>query len=85
MADFADRASALSEQYLTQALAARAARSAAPAESAIECEECGDEIPEKRRQAVPGCTRCIECQADFDRVSGLIGTQKPTTKNQKPT
>ena len=60
MADFADRASALSEQYLAQALAA---------ESATECEDCGEPIPETRRRAVPGCTRCIECQTDHDRIT----------------
>ena len=36
-------------------------------ESAEECEECGAPIPEKRRQAAPGCTRCIRCQEDFER------------------
>ena len=27
-----------------------------------ECVVCGEEIPERRRQAVPGCTRCVSCQ-----------------------
>lgn len=36
-------------------------------ESAEECEECGATIPEKRRQAAPGYTRCIRCQEDFER------------------
>lgn len=26
------------------------------------CLDCDEEIPEKRRQAMPGCRRCIECQ-----------------------
>jgi phage/conjugal plasmid C-4 type zinc finger TraR family protein len=26
------------------------------------CQDCEDEIPLKRRQAVPGCRRCIDCQ-----------------------
>ena len=30
-------------------------------ESATECEECGAEIPEGRRIAVPGCKLCREC------------------------
>ena len=73
MADFADRASHASEGLLADALARRAReRMSAPAESAHECEECGDEIPEARRQAVPGCTRCIECQNTYDRISGWI-------------
>lgn len=31
-------------------------------ESATECKSCGDDIPEARRQAVPGCRFCVECQ-----------------------
>lgn len=27
------------------------------------CEDCLLAIPEARRLAVPGCTRCVECQA----------------------
>lgn len=30
--------------------------------SATECESCGGEIPEARRQAVPGCQMCVHCQ-----------------------
>lgn len=32
-------------------------------ESAFECDSCGVDIPEARRQAVPGCHRCTDCQA----------------------
>ena len=35
-------------------------------EGVISCIDCGDEIPEKRLKAVPGCLRCIECQKDFE-------------------
>jgi phage/conjugal plasmid C-4 type zinc finger TraR family protein len=30
--------------------------------SAKECVECGEDIPEARRVAVPGCQLCIYCQ-----------------------
>lgn len=30
--------------------------------SATHCCDCGDEIPERRRDAVAGCQRCAECQ-----------------------
>lgn len=30
------------------------------------CIDCGENIPEKRRKAVPGCVRCIGCQKDFE-------------------
>lgn len=26
------------------------------------CQDCDEEIPLKRRQALPGCRRCIDCQ-----------------------
>lgn len=31
----------------------------------IYCIECGDEIPEERRNAMPNCVRCVTCQ-DLD-------------------
>jgi len=34
------------------------------------CEDCDGEIPAARRQAVPGCTRCIRCQEQFERGEG---------------
>ncbi len=30
------------------------------------CEECGEEIPSDRRNAVPGVRRCVDCQAEAD-------------------
>jgi len=36
-------------------------------ESAAACEACGGVIPEERRQAAPGCTRCILCQTRIER------------------
>ncbi|MRN37198.1 conjugal transfer protein TraR [Neisseria sp. N95_16] len=35
--------------------------------SAYECEECGEPIPEARRQAVIGCRCCIECQEEIEQ------------------
>ena len=34
--------------------------------SASECVECGEEIPQKRRDALPGVTTCIACQTGRD-------------------
>jgi phage/conjugal plasmid C-4 type zinc finger TraR family protein len=31
-----------------------------------DCAECGEAIPEARRQAVPGVRLCITCQAELD-------------------
>ena len=30
-------------------------------ESKTHCEECEEPIPEARRQAVKGCTHCVDC------------------------
>lgn len=31
------------------------------------CETCGEDIPEARRVAVPGCTQCITCKEIAER------------------
>lgn len=33
------------------------------------CEECGDEIPEKRLKANPGATLCVSCKSKHEGVS----------------
>ncbi len=38
-----------------------------PKVSAVRCEDCGEKIPEKRRQMSKGCTRCTSCQSDIDK------------------
>ena len=37
-------------------------------ESAEECEECGEPIPQKRREAVPGVQTCVACQVGRDKA-----------------
>ncbi|MBI3712610.1 MAG: TraR/DksA C4-type zinc finger protein [Burkholderiales bacterium] len=67
MTDIFDRASELEEKTRERALAAQAQRAALTgktvADSATECQDCGEDIPLKRRKAMPGCQRCITCQA----------------------
>lgn len=36
-------------------------------ESAEFCEECGDEIPEERRKAIPGVQLCVFCKERAER------------------
>src|SRR5688572_148121 len=44
------------------------ARSRIPrGESRLICADCDGPIPEARRRAVPGVTRCVPCQAQADR------------------
>lgn len=41
--------------------AAQQARSLRP--SLTRCLECGDKIPDKRREAEPGCEMCVKCKS----------------------
>lgn len=36
-------------------------------EGTLECVECGEPIPARRREALPGVTTCILCQSGRDR------------------
>ena len=36
-------------------------------ESLKSCEDCGEEIPQARREAIAGVRKCIECQELADR------------------
>jgi len=31
------------------------------------CQECGEDIPEARRRALPGVQTCVRCQSELDR------------------
>jgi len=43
------------------------ARSQLPSGESLKCcEECDAEIPEARRQAVPGVRLCVDCQSELD-------------------
>jgi len=44
------------------------ARSLMPqGDSAEECDECGEAIPKKRRDALPGVRTCVACQSERDK------------------
>jgi phage/conjugal plasmid C-4 type zinc finger TraR family protein len=48
--------------------AAKRAREKLPSgESLVFCEECGEEIPERRREALPGVRLCVGCQTELER------------------
>ncbi len=36
-------------------------------ESSTHCEECGVEIPEARRRAMPGVQYCVACQSEREK------------------
>jgi phage/conjugal plasmid C-4 type zinc finger TraR family protein len=45
----------------------RARSRLAHGESLLACEECGEPIPEGRRQALPGVRTCVPCQSESDQ------------------
>ncbi|WP_312749334.1 DksA/TraR family C4-type zinc finger protein [Psychrobacter sanguinis] len=43
------------------------ARRALPSGESLEfCDECGERIPEVRRQALPGVEHCVRCQTELE-------------------
>lgn len=62
MADVADVANDALQHNTETAVAALRARWAR-SKGAEECEECGADIPEPRRKALPWATTCVECQS----------------------
>jgi phage/conjugal plasmid C-4 type zinc finger TraR family protein len=72
MPDELDRNQERQEQERQALLAAHHARMQKSATaSATHCEECGDEIPEPRRAAVPGCRHCVDCQSWLEKGAGF--------------
>lgn len=51
--------------------------------SATHCLECGEEIPEGRRRAVPGVRSCIVCQAERDRRPVNFGFNRRGSKDSQ--
>jgi phage/conjugal plasmid C-4 type zinc finger TraR family protein len=61
MADKADIAGDYIEQSLEMALENQRNQPKGTSNDPY-CEECGTEIPAKRREALPGCATCVDCQ-----------------------
>lgn len=66
MPDFIDHASSNEAKFTEMAITSQRKRSVQTSqqESAKECYECGDEIPEARRVVIAGCHYCAFCQAE---------------------
>jgi len=65
-AEIIDQASELEELLREQAIAEH--RIDRNAVSATHCEDCGEDIPEPRRVAVPGCRTCASCQEEIELI-----------------
>jgi phage/conjugal plasmid C-4 type zinc finger TraR family protein len=61
-----------------------AARARMPSgDSALDCDDCGEPIPEKRRAALPGVRTCVACQAKRDRKPALSGINRRGSKDSQ--
>jgi phage/conjugal plasmid C-4 type zinc finger TraR family protein len=60
---------------------ARARLPSGPGE--IHCQECGEEIPEARRRAMPGARLCVHCQAGHDRPASASGYNRRGSKDSQ--
>lgn len=65
--------------------AVRRARSHLPrGESLTHCEECGEAIPQARRDAMPGVRLCVACQSELDeRQSAEAGFNRRGSKDSQ--
>ena len=52
-------------------------------EGTEDCVECGDEIPEARRRALPGATTCISCQSGRDSRIVVAGINRRGSKDSQ--
>lgn len=60
------------------------ARARIPAgEGTANCIECGDEIPESRRRALPGARTCVPCQSDRDGRIVVAGINRRGSKDSQ--
>ena len=52
-------------------------------DGANQCVECGEEIPEGRRRALPGVRTCVACQAERDSQPVTIGFNRRGSKDSQ--
>lgn len=63
MADPADVANDYAEQFLARALTAHSQTANKADGGSLECEDCDVAIPQARREALPFCSTCVDCQS----------------------
>jgi len=70
--DDMDLCQQINEELIEDSLAAHYRRGIrnAMADPVTACVDCTAQIPEKRRLVVPGCTRCIDCQTEYETLHG---------------
>ena len=74
------------EDTVKDAVLAARARLAAGASSSggeTHCVECGEEIPEARRRAMPGARTCVACQSARDGRAATVGINRRGSKDSQ--
>ena len=70
MPDVMDQVQEQIDEFQADALAEHKRRTAFIKASLETCCICGDEIPQARREAMPGCCKCITCQSEWESMHG---------------
>ena len=61
-----------------------AARARMPLGEGLEqCEDCGEDIPERRRLALPGTRTCVACQSERDAHMVSAGINRRGSKDSQ--
>ncbi len=61
-----------------------AARARMPSgDSASECDDCGEAIPKRRREALPGVRTCVACQSKRDERPSFSGINRRGSKDSQ--
>lgn len=64
--------------------AVKEARSKIPTgPGATSCDECGEEIPAARREAIPGVRYCVPCQIEIDSSMDHRGINRRGSKDSQ--
>ena len=61
----------------------RARRQIPRGESRSHCEDCDTEIPEARRNAIPGVRLCISCQQEHDKDAAFSAYNRRGSKDSQ--
>lgn len=70
MPDDMDFCQQINQELIDDALANHRRKTFTVNASLATCCVCGDDIPEARQQAVPGCCKCIVCQTEYESMHG---------------
>ncbi len=61
----------------------RARAKIAVGEGSGHCEDCGEDIPEARRAALPGTRTCVACQSVRDASVRSVGINRRASKDSQ--